>query len=157
MRGSERVIEALNELLTLELTVVNQYFLHSRMCENWGYRLLAARLRDTAMEEMKDAEELIDRILFLEGVPNMQRLGPVTIGETVPEQLEIQLQGETRALKILADGVATAEKEGDAASREFFAGRLEEEEGHVDWLETELGLIRQVGEANYLAQQIRGE
>jgi bacterioferritin len=157
MRGSERVIETLNELLTLELTIINQYFLHSRMCENWGYRLLAARLRETAMEEMKDAEELIDRILFLEGVPNMQRLGPVTVGEAVPEQLEIQVDGERRALNLLAQGVATAEKAGDAASREFFASRLEEEEGHVDWLETELGLIRQVGEANYLAQQIRGE
>jgi bacterioferritin len=157
MRGSERVIETLNELLTLELTIVNQYFLHSRMCENWGYRLLAGRLRDTAMEEMKDAEELIDRILFLEGVPNMQRLGPVTIGETVPEQLEIQVEGERRALQLLAEGVAVGEKEGDAASREFFAGRLEEEERHLDWLESQLGLIRQVGETNYLAQQIRTE
>ncbi len=157
MRGSERVIEALNELLTLELTIINQYFLHSRMCEAWGYRLLAARLRHTAMEEMKDAEEIIDRILFLEGVPNMQRLGPVTVGETVPEQLELQLEGERRALQLLAEGAATAEQEGDAASREFFAGRLEEEERHVDWLETELALIRQVGETNYLAQQIRGE
>jgi bacterioferritin len=156
MRGSERVIESLNELLTLELTIVNQYFLHSRMCESWGYRLLAARLRETAMEEMRDAEELIDRILFMEGIPNMQRLGPVTIGETVAEQLELQFEGEKRALELLADGVATAEKEGDTASREFFAGRLAEEESHLDWLETQLALIRQVGEANYLAQQIRG-
>jgi bacterioferritin len=157
MKGNDRVIEALNELLTLELTIVNQYFLHSRMCENWGYRGLGARLRQTAMEEMKDAEELIDRILLLEGVPNMQRLGPVTIGETVPEQLEIQIEGEKRALTLLADGVTLAEKEGDAASREFLARRLEEEERHLDWLETQLALIRRVGEENYLAQQIRGD
>jgi bacterioferritin len=156
MRGSERVVESLNELLTLELTIINQYFLHSRMCQNWGYRHLAARLRETAMEEMNDAEEIIDRILFLEGVPNMQRLGPVTIGETVPEQLQLQLDGEQRALELLAEGVTVADGEGDRASREFFAARLQEEERHLDWLETELALIRQVGEANYLAQQIRG-
>ena len=155
MRGSKPVVEALNELLTLELTIINQYFVHSRMCESWGFPLLAARLRDTAMEEMKDAEEIIDRILFLEGLPNMQRLGPVRVGETVPEQLGLQVEAERQALQLLARGVATAEKEGDAASREFFAGRLREEEGHLDWLETELGLIQRVGEANYLAQQIR--
>jgi bacterioferritin len=156
MRGSERVVESLNELLTLELTIINQYFLHSRMCQSWGYRHLAGRLRETAMEEMSDAEEIIDRILFLEGVPNMQRLGPVTIGETVPEQLQLQLDGERRALELLAEGVTIADGEGDRASQEFFAARLQEEERHVDWLETELALIRQVGEANYLAQQIRG-
>jgi bacterioferritin len=157
MKGKDRVVEALNELLTLELTIVNQYFLHSRMCESWGYGGLAARLRETSMEEMRDAEELIDRILFLEGLPNMQRLGPVTVGETVPEQLEIQLEGEKRALTILAECVTLAEKEGDAASREFFAGRLQEEERHLDWLETQLALIHRLGEENYLAQQIRAD
>jgi bacterioferritin len=154
MKGNGRVTEALNELLTLEMTVINQYFLHSKMCENWGYRRLAKRLRDVAFEEMKDAETIIDRILFLEGVPNMQRLGAVTIGESVPEQLRIQLEGERQALKVLADGIKVSLDEGDDASREFFAGSLLDEEEHADWLETELSLIGQVGEANYLAQQI---
>lgn len=154
MKGSERVIEQLNELLTLELTVINQYFTHAKMCENWGYARLAKRLRDVAVEEMKDAEEIIERILFLEGVPNMQRLGPVTLGERVPEQLRIQLEGERQALTILAKGVTTSLEVGDQASREFFASRLPEEEGHVDWLETQLSIIEQVGEELYLAQQI---
>jgi bacterioferritin len=155
MKGSDRVTEALNDLLTLELTVINQYFLHSKMCENWGYARLAKRLRDVAFEEMKDAESIIDRILFLEGLPNMQRLGAVRIGESVPEQLQIQLEAEREALTILAEGIKASLEEGDEASREFFAGSLLEEEEHADWLETELSLIEQVGEANYLAQQIR--
>jgi bacterioferritin len=156
MKGNDRVTEKLNDLLTLELTVINQYFLHSKMCENWGYRRLANRFRDVAFEEMKDAERIIDRILFFEGVPNMQRLGAVTIGESVPEQLRIQLEGERQALDILADGIRVSLDEGDNASREFFAGSLLEEEEHADWLETELSLMGEVGEANYLAQQIHG-
>jgi bacterioferritin len=124
------------------------------MCESWGYRRLAGRLREIALEEMKDAERIIDRVLFLEGVPNMQRMGAVTVGERVPEQLRIQLEGERQALRILADGIKVSLEEGDDASREFFAGSLLEEEEHADWLETELELIGSVGEANYLAQQI---
>jgi bacterioferritin len=154
MQGNGRVIEALNDLLTLELTVINQYFLHSRVCENWGYRRLAKRLRDVAFEEMKDAERIIDRILFLEGVPNMQRLGAVTIGESVPEIFRTQLDGERQALRLLGDGIKASVETGDDASREFFASSLLEEEEHADWLETELSLIDRVGEANYLAQQI---
>jgi bacterioferritin len=154
MKGNDRVVETLNELLTLELTVVNQYFLHSRMCESDGYRRLAKRFRDVALDEMRDAEAIIDRILLLEGVPNLQRLGSVTIGERVAEQLRIQLDGERQALKVLGDGIRVSVEVGDDASREFFAGGLLEEEQHADWLETELALIEQVGEANYLAQQI---
>jgi bacterioferritin len=154
MQGSDRVTEALNDLLTLELTVINQYFLHSKMCENWGLGRLAKRLREVSLEEMKDAERIVDRILFLEGLPNMQRLGAVRIGENVPELLKIQLDGERQALTVLAQGIKVALEEGDEASREFFAGSLLEEEEHADWLETELSLIQQVGEANYLAQQI---
>ncbi len=155
MQGNAQVIDALNDLLTLELTVINQYFLHSKMCENWGYERLAKRLRDVSLDEMKDAERIVDRILLLDGIPNMQRLGAVTIGETVPEQLRIQLDGELQALKILAQGITVSLEAGDEASREFFAGSLLDEEQHADWLETELSLIAQVGEANYLAQQIR--
>ena len=155
MQGNAQVIDALNDLLTLELTVINQYFLHSKMCENWGYERLAKRLRDVSLDEMKDAERIVDRILLLDGIPNMQRLGAVTIGETVPEQLRIQLDGELQALKILAQGITVSLEAGDEASREFFAGSLLDEEQHADWLETELSLIAQVGEPNYLAQQIR--
>jgi bacterioferritin len=157
MKGNEKVTEALNELLTLELTVINQYFLHSKMCQDWGYPRLAARFRAVSREEMDDAEEIIDRILFLDGVPNMQRLGPVTIGQHVPEQLQIQLEAERQALELLAKGIAVSDEAGDKASREFFAARLQEEENHVNWLETQLSLLEQVGEANYLAQQIAGK
>jgi bacterioferritin len=156
MRGNERVIEALNELLTLELTVINQYFLHSKMCDDWGYARLAARFRAVSREEMDDAEEIIERILFLEGLPNMQRLGAVSIGESVPEQLRLQLEAERRALELLAKGIAVSDEAGDTSSREFLAGRLQEEEDHVSWLETQLNLLEQVGEPNYLAQQIAG-
>lgn len=154
MEGSGRVIDALNELLTLDLTAINQYFVHSRMCSNWGYEKLAKRFREIALDEMKDAEEIIDRVLFLEGVPNMQRLGSVTVGENVAEQLEIQLGVEKRALELLSAGVSASLEEGDNGSREFFAASLPEEEEHVDWHEAQLTLIEQVGEANYLAQQI---
>jgi bacterioferritin len=157
MRGNDRVIEALNELLTLELTAINQYFLHSKMCEDWGYARLAERFREVSREEMDDAEEIIARILLLEGVPNMQRLGPVTIGETAPEQLHLQLESEKRALELLAAGIATSDEAGDLASREFFAARLHEEEEHANWLEAQLFLLEKVGEQNYLAQQIRSE
>jgi bacterioferritin len=157
MKGKEKVIEALNELLTLELTVINQYFLHSKMCQDWGYGRLAARLRAVSREEMDDAEQIIERILFLQGVPNMQRLAPVTIGERVPEQLQIHLEAERQALELLGKGVSVSDEAGDRASREFFAARLQEEESHINWLETQLSLIDQVGESNYLAQQIGGE
>jgi bacterioferritin len=157
MKGNEKVIGALNELLTLELTVINQYFLHSKMCEDWGYARLAARLRAVSREEMDDAEEIIDRILLLEGIPNMQRLGAVTIGESVPEQLRLQLEAERRALELLGKGITVSDEAGDPASREFFAARLQEEENHVNWLETQLNLLERVGEANYLAQHIAGE
>jgi bacterioferritin len=154
VQGSPRVIEALNDLLTLELTVVNQYFVHSRMCVNWGYERIAGQQRAIALDEMRDAEQIIDRILFLDGVPNMQRLGSVTVGETVSEQFQIALEGEHRALELLHSGIGIALEEGDSASREFFAGRLLEEEAHVDYAETQLGLIQRLGEANYLAQQM---
>jgi bacterioferritin len=157
MKGNDRVIEALNELLTLQLTAINQYFLHSKMCEDWGYARLAARLREVSREEMDDAEEIIARILLLQGIPNMQRLEPVTIGETVPEQLRLQLEKEKRALELLAAGIATSDEVGDQASREFFADRLHEEEEHANWLEAQLLLLEKVGEENYLAQQIRSE
>jgi len=155
MRGSQRVIDALNALLRLELAAINQYFAHSKMSENWGYERLAKHLRETAMEEMHDADEIIGRILFLEGAPSIQMADPVPIGSSVPEQIQLALDTERRAIAILGDGIAAAVEEGDQASREFFAGRLQEEERHVDWAETQLGLIEQLGIANYLTQQLK--
>jgi bacterioferritin len=125
------------------------------MCENWGYDRLAHHFRETSLEEMKDAEEIIHRILFLEGAPRMTQLA-VTTGASVQEQLLADLDTEKQAIKLLHGGIAASLEDGDQASREFFASRLPDEEGHADWLETQLSLIAEIGEANYLAQQIRG-
>lgn len=155
MQGSSRIVELLNELLTFELTAVNQYFLHSKMCENWGYGHLAKKLREIAFSEMKDAEEISERILLLEGVPNLQRLNSIAIGENVPEQLQLALNTEGEAIRLLREIIAASNEEGDDGTRVFLEPGLSEEEKHIDWLETQLELIRQVGEPHYLAQQIR--
>jgi bacterioferritin len=154
MKGDARVIDALNDLLTLELTVVNQYFVHSKMCQNWGFTKLATRFRDDAMAEMRDAEEIIDRILYFEGVPNVQRLGTVALGEDVHEQLKLAAEAERGAIDLLTRCIKISDEAGDEATREFLAPKLPEEESHLDWLETQLSLIGQVGIENYLAQQI---
>ena len=155
MRGDAEVLEILNDVLTAELTAINQYFIHAKMCDNWGYRHLAEYIRHESIDEMKHADIVIDRILFLEGVPNMQRLYPVTVGETVPEQFQVDLQLEYTAVKRLNDGIAACVAAGDNASRALLEGILVSEEEHADWLEAQLELIRQVGEQNYLAQQLR--
>ena len=155
MRGDQRVIDGLNELLTLELTVINQYYVHSRMCQNWGYERLAAKFRADAMAEMKDAEEIIDRILYFDGVPNVQRIGTVALGETVPEQLELAANAERAAVDLITQSIKICDDAGDEGTREFLAPKLPEEEAHLDWLEAQLRLIEQVGTENYLAQQIR--
>jgi bacterioferritin len=155
MQGSSRIVELLNELLTLELTAINQYFLHGKMCQNWGFDRLAKRFRDVAFTEMKDAEEISERILLLEGVPNLQRLGAIAVGENVPEQIQLALETERNALKLLRDILVACDEEGDDGTRVFLEPGIREEEAHVDWLETQVELIRQVGEQNYLAQQIR--
>jgi len=154
MEGNELVIGRLNDLLSLELSAINQYLAHSKMCQNWGYDRLAERFRQISLEEMKDAEEIIERVLFLDGGPRMEQPSGVTIGRTVPEQLRSALETERDALKLLRQGIATALDVDDQATREFLAGRLPDEEGHVDWLETQLSLIDSIGEANYLAQQL---
>ncbi len=155
MRGDANVLEVLNDVLTAELTAINQYFIHAKMCENWGYEHLAEYIRHESIDEMKHADIVIDRILFLEGVPNMQRLYPVKVGETVAEQLAVDLQLEYAAVKRLNDGIVVAVAAGDNASRALLEGILVSEEEHADWLEAQLELIRQVGEQNYLAQQLR--
>ena len=155
MRGHDEVIELLNDVLTGELTAINQYFLHAKMCDNWGYKRLAAHVRDESIDEMKHAETLTERLLYLEGVPNLQRLSPLRIGETVPEQLGNDLAVEMAALQRLNDGIALCARLGDNGTRELLEDILVEEEHHVDWLETQLETIRQVGVENYLAQQLR--
>jgi len=154
MQGDSKVIELLNEVLTGELTAINQYFIHAKMCADWGYKKLAGQVRAESIDEMRHAEQLIDRILFLDGVPNVQRYGKVNIGETVPEQLRLDLDLEKVAIARLNGGIATCRDIGDNATRELLAGILVSEEEHADWLETQLELISQVGEAHYLAQQI---
>jgi bacterioferritin len=148
------IVELLNEVLTAELTAVNQYFVDAKMLANWGYERLAEKFRDQSIEEMKDADELIERILFLEGVPNLQRLDPLRVGETVIEKLEAALALEHEAIARLNDGIATCVAKGDNGSRQLLDDMLEGEEDQADWLETQLELVRQVGDAHYLAQQI---
>jgi bacterioferritin len=154
MHGSPAVIEVLNEVLTGELTAINQYFVHAKMCENWGYQRLAHHDREESMGEMRDAERVIHRILYLEGVPNLQRLGTVSVGETVPEQVRLDLAVETEAIARLNRGIGLCVSEGDNGTRELLEEILAGEEHHADWLESQLELVRQVGEAHYLAQQI---
>ena len=156
MQGDRNVIDLLNDVLTAELTSVNQYFADAKMCANWGYERLAEKFRDESISEMKDADSLIERILYLEGVPNLQRLGSVRIGETVPEKLNLALDLERSAIERLNAGIATCVGAADHGSRELLDDILEGEEAHADWIETQLELLRQVGEQHYLAQQIRG-
>ena len=154
MKGDKKVVQYLNKALTVELTAINQYFLDAKMLSNWGYERLGSKFRDESIDEMKDADELIERILYLEGVPNLQRLGTVTVGETVPEQLRLDLQLERDAIVRLNRGIATCLEENDGGSRELLEDILEGEEEHADWLETQLHLLADVGEAHYLAQQM---
>jgi len=154
MQGDPAIIEMLNEVLTSELTAINQYFIHAKMCDNWGFKRLAEKIRDESIDEMKDAEAIIERILYLDGVPNLQRLGPVKVGETVPEQFELDLAVEVAAVERYNRGIALAVATGDNGTRELFERRLVGEEHHADWLESQIELIRQVGVENYLATQI---
>ncbi len=155
MKGNAKILEALNDILTGELTGINQYFVHAKMCENWGFERLSEVNRKESIGEMKHADELIERILFLEGVPNLQRLGKVKVGEKVPEQLKLDRELEVDAVAKLNKAIALAAELGDHGTRELLEDLLESEEEHVDWLETQLELLNQVGEENYLAQQMR--
>src|SRR5690349_18249998 len=155
MKGDDEVLELLNKLLTNELTAINQYFIHAKMCENWGYDRLAAKIREESIDEMRHADMVISRILFLEGVPNLQRYHKLRVGETVKEQLESDLQVEYAAITFLNQGIESARKANDNASEDLMKRILVAEEQHTDWLETQLELIRQVGEQNYLAQQMK--
>jgi bacterioferritin len=152
--GNPEILELLNDVLTSELTAVNQYFAHAKLQEHWGYGRLAARSRDESMEEMRHAEAAIERILYLEGVPNLQRLGSVRVGETVPEQLRADLDLELEALDLYRRGIVLAERLEDHGTRELLVGLLRDEEHHADWLETQLALLQSLGEAHHLSQQL---
>ncbi len=155
MKGDNKIIEILNDVLTSELTAINQYFVHGEMCENWGYERLAKKIRHHSIGEMKHAEELIERILFLEGIPNVQRLGKINIGETVPEQFRVDLALEMDAVGRLNTGIESCRQADDNNSRHLLEEILEDEEEHIDWIEAQIALVEQVGAQNYLAQQIR--
>jgi len=154
VQGNPDVIELLNEVLTAELTSINQYFVDAKMCQNWGYQRLAHHFRDESIDEMKDAEELIERILYLEGVPNLQRLGTVRVGEDVPEKLRLALDTEREAIERLARGIELCSERHDHGSRETLEHILEGEEEHADFLEAQLSLIADLGTPQYLAQHI---
>ncbi len=155
MQGDARVIEYLNRVLCNELTAINQYFLHYRMYDNWGYQELAEHERAESIDEMKHADRLIKRILFLEGLPNLQKLGKLLVGQSPKDAIECDLKLERAALPDLKEAIAYCEKTGDYVSRELFASIMRSEEDHIDWLETQLNLIGQIGLERYLQTQIR--
>ncbi len=155
MKGDAKIIEVLNEVLTAELTAINQYFVHAEMCESWGYERLLHIIRKESIEEMRHAEKLIERVLFLEGIPNVQRLWNIRIGENVHEIMKADLALELEALPRLNHGIETCRELGDNNSRVLLETILHDEEEHVDWLEAQLTLIDQVGIQAYLAEQIK--
>jgi bacterioferritin len=154
MKGDAEVIGLLNEVLTAELTAINQYFVHAMMCHNWRYERLAKRSREESVGEMKHAQELIERILYLEGGPNMQRYMRVNVGQNVPEQLQFDLLLERDAVGRLNPGIELCRDKADNGSRLLLERILREEESHIDWLEAQLRQITDIGAENYLAQQI---
>jgi bacterioferritin len=154
MKGDPKVLTMLNTVLKAELTAINQYFLHAEMCENWGYERLAEHTRKESIEEMRHAEKLMERILYLDGTPNMSDYFKIMIGKDVPAQFKNDLQLEYDAVKRLNDFVEQCRVIGDNGSRDLFQHILEDEEEHIDWLEAQIGMIDEIGIQNYLAQQI---
>jgi bacterioferritin len=155
MKGDSRIIDLLNDVLTGELTAVNQYFLHAKMCLNWGYGYLGKKIREESIDEMKHADRLIERVLFLEGLPNLQKLGKLNIGTSVMEILRNDLAFELGTVPKLNQGMALCRDVGDNGSEDLLRHILVDSEHHVDWLESQVELAKQMGEAHYLAQQIR--
>ncbi|MDD0853222.1 bacterioferritin [Halobacteriovorax sp. GB3] len=154
MKGNQQVIDALNAVLTKELTAINQYFLHARMLQDWGLEKLGKLEYDASIDEMKHADELIKRILFLEGLPNLQKLDRIKIGQNVTEIIDADLEVEYAAIPLLKQNIALCEKEADYVSRELFVEILKSEEEHVDWLETQKDLIQKIGIENYMQSQL---
>ncbi len=154
MEGSPEIIEFLNEALTAELTAINQYFAHSKLCDNWGWGKLAEKYREESFEEMRDAETLIDRIIMLDGMPNLQRMGSVRIGETVLEQLQVDRELEVSAIERYRRGVVLAVEKGDPGTREMLEKLVLAEEEHLDWIETQLSMIDDIGIELYTQAKI---
>ena len=157
MKGDATVIKLLNEVLTGELTAINQYFLHARMCKDWGYERLGDKIYHESIDEMKHAQILIDRILFLEGIPNVQKLDTINIGENVPEIMQADLDLELKAIPRLRDAIGACFDVKDHTSKEILERILESEEEHVDWLESQIHCIKEMGKENYLAEQMHKE
>ena len=155
MKGDAKVIDLLNEILTGELTAINQYFLHAKMCQNWGYKRLYDYIYKESIDEMKHADRLIERILFLEGLPNLQKLSKLNIGQTVVEMLRNDLAVEMEAIPRLNESITLCRTLKDNGTEDLLTKILVSEEEHADWLEAQMELVKQVGEAQYLAQQIR--
>jgi len=154
VRGDAQIVEALNDILTAELTAINQYFVHAKMCENWGYERLAKKKREESIDEMKHADELIERILFLEGTPNMQRLSHVGVGEDAVEQHRLDLAMELEAVARLNRAIALCREKGDNGTGDLLERMLRSEESAVEWLEAQLHLVEEIGKERYLAEQI---
>jgi len=154
MKGDPEIIALLNDVLTAELTAINQYFIHSKMCANWGYKKLASKKKEESIEEMRDADAVIDRILYLDGTPNMQRMNPVKVGEDVVEQHRADLALEVGAVDRLNKGIKVCSDKGDHGTRELLERILKGEEHAIDWLESQLHIIQEIGKEQYLAQQI---
>ena len=157
MKGDPKVLQLLNRVLRKELTGISQYFVHSRMCRNWGYEALAKHLREESIDEMKHADVIVERILFLDGTPNMAEMDKLLIGSDVRRQLENDLGLETAALAVLRPGIEICNKAGDHATRELLEHIIVEEEKHVDWIESQLHQIQEMGYENYLSIQVRVE
>ena len=154
MQGDPKVLEALNDLLTAELTAVNQYYIHAKMCENWGYKRLYKFHYDESIDEMKDADRLIARILYFDGTPNMQRLNPVAVGEEPIEQLRLALKAETENIDRYNKAIALCREKGDNGTRELLESHLKGEEHSADWLEGQLHIVDEIGAKKYLAEQM---
>jgi len=154
LRGDPEVIESLNEVLTAEFTAINQYFIHHRMCDDWGYEKLSSKKREESIGEMKDADAIISRILYLDGIPNMQRMHPVRVGEDPVEQHRLDLTVETEAIERLNHAISLCRDKGDNGTRELLEDILKGEEDGADWLEAQLHIVDEIGKERYLAEQI---
>jgi bacterioferritin len=154
MQSDPQILDALNEILTAELTAINQYYVHAKMCDNWGYKRLAKKKREESIGEMRDADEIIERILYLDGVPNLQRLNPVRVGQDAVEQHQLDLEMETEAIERLNRIIALCREKADNGTRYLLDRILKEEEASADWLESQLHIVGEIGKERYLIEQM---